>query len=240
LRIGIIGAMDEEVTILRENMTDIKETEIAGCHFYEGKMAQADVVLLQSGIGKVNAALGTTLLIDHYKPQYIINTGSAGGFDQTLEVGDVVISTEVRHHDVDVTAFNYEYGQVPQMPAAFLPDPFLVETAEAAAQLGFGAGHVTKGLIATGDSFLSDPKRVAFIKEKFPTLKAGEMEAASIAQVCHQFGIPFVIIRSLSDIAGKDANISFDQFLDTAAKNSAELIISMVRELRKHAEKNER
>jgi len=234
LRIGIIGAMDEEVALLKERMNRIKEMEIAGSRFYEGKLEGMDVVLSQSGIGKVNAAVGTTLLIDRYQPDYVINTGSAGGFDKNLEVGDVVISTEIRHHDVDVTAFEYEYGQVPQMPPAFIPDPFLVDMAESAAKAGFGSGHVTKGLIATGDSFLSDPVRVAFIKEQFPALKAGEMEAAAIAQVCHQFAVPFVIIRSLSDIAGKDANISFDQFLETAAKNSAEFIISMVRELKKH------
>ena len=234
MRIGIIGAMDEEVALLKQSIKHLKETSLAGTRFYEGQLEEMDVVLLQSGIGKVNAAMGTTLLIDRYKPDYVINTGSAGGFDQNLEVGDVVISTEIRHHDVDVTAFDYEYGQVPQMPAAFIPDPYLVEIAETAAKTGFGSGHVAKGLIATGDSFLSDPDRVSFIKEKFPSLKAGEMEAAAIAQVCHQFGVPFVIIRSLSDIAGKDANISFDQFLDKAAKNSAEFIISMVGELKKH------
>lgn len=240
MAVGIIGAMDEEITLLKEKINHLKETEIAGCHFYEGTMEDMDVVLLQSGIGKVNAALGTTLLIDRFKPVYVINTGSAGGFDEQLEVGDVVISTEVRHHDVDVTAFDYEYGQVPQLPAAFVPDPFLVDIAEKAAGLGMGEMHVTKGLIATGDSFLSDPERVAFIKNKFPALKAGEMEAAAIAQVCHQFHVPFVIIRSLSDIAGKNAGVSFDQFLETAAKNSSELIISMVGELKVHAKENER
>ncbi|MGV3488140.1 MAG: 5'-methylthioadenosine/S-adenosylhomocysteine nucleosidase [Tuberibacillus sp.] len=234
MRIGIIGAMDEEVALLKQNMSQMKETEIAGTRFYEGKINEMAVVLLQSGIGKVNAAMGTALLIDRYQPDYVINTGSAGGFDPNLEVGDVVISTEVRHHDVDVTAFDYEYGQVPQLPAAFLPEPFLVEIAETAAKAGFGSARVEKGLIATGDSFLSDPERVSFIKGKFPSLKAGEMEAAAIAQVCHQFRVPFVIIRSLSDIAGKDANISFDQFLETAAKNSAEFILYMVKELKNH------
>jgi len=234
LRIGMIGAMAEEVALLKQNISRLREQEWAGLRFYEGQLEGLDVVLLQSGIGKVNAAMGATLLIDRFQPDYVINTGSAGGFDKNLDVGDVVISTEIRHHDVDVTAFGYDYGQVPQLPAAFTADPFLVGIAEKACQAEFGSARVTKGLIATGDAFLSDPDRVAFIKQKFPELKAGEMEAAAIAQVCHQFGVPFVIIRALSDIAGKDANISFDQFLETAAKHSAECILYMLKELKNH------
>lgn len=231
MKIGIIGAMDEEVEILKDLIENRKEERIAGSRFFSGKLYQHDVVLLQSGIGKVNAAIGTTLLNQLFDPDYVINTGSAGGFNPELNVGDVVISSEVRHHDVDVTAFDYEYGQVPQMPAAFVPDSFLVDLAEKAAKDAIDV-TIVKGLIATGDSFMSDSARVAFIKEKFPTLQAAEMEAAAIAQVCYQFKTPFVIIRSLSDIAGSDASISFDQFLETAAKNSAHLILKMVKEIK--------
>jgi adenosylhomocysteine nucleosidase len=117
------------------------------------------------------------------------------------------------------------------LPAAFLPDPKLVELAERVASSQEAGIQVVKGLIATGDSFMSDPVRVEHLHTVFPAMQAAEMEAAAIAQVCHQFGVPFVIIRSLSDIAGKESNISFDQFLDTAAKNSANLILSMVKEL---------
>lgn len=231
MRIGIIGAMDEEVTILRERLEHAEEVHIAGCEFYIGKLRDMDVVLLKSGIGKVNAAMATTILNDRYKPDYVINTGSAGGFYEKLNVGDVVISTEVRHHDADATVFGYEYGQVPQMPAAYLPDQQLVEIAERSAEKVMDV-QVVKGLIATGDSFMSDHDRVEFVKAKFPNLYAAEMEAAAIAQVCHQFKIPFVIIRSLSDIAGKDSGVSFDQFLETAAVNSATLVIEMVAQLK--------
>ncbi|TCP32297.1 adenosylhomocysteine nucleosidase [Scopulibacillus darangshiensis] len=234
MKIGLIGAMDEEVDILRNRIENLEEKEAAGCHFYTGRLFSHDVILLKSGIGKVNAAVGTTLLIREYQPDYIINTGSAGGFDQTLAVGDVVISTEVRYHDVDACVFGYEYGQVPQMPAFFQPDPFLIDIAERAAKNNLDA-KVVKGLIATGDSFMSDSERVAFVKSKFPVLQAAEMEAGAIAQVCHQFGTPFVIIRSLSDIAGKDAGVSFEQFLETAAKHSAGHILSMLKELKAHA-----
>lgn len=231
MKIGIIGAMDEEVKILREAISELEELHIAGVEFYLGKMKGMDVILLKSGIGKVNAALATAILNERFKPDYVINTGSAGGFFEKLNVGDIVISSEVRHHDVDVTIFGYEYGQVPQMPAAFLPDDYLVKVAEASAKKIDGP-QITKGLIATGDSFMNDKDRVEYVREQFPELYAAEMEAAAIAQVCHQFKVPFVIIRSLSDIAGKDSNISFEQFLDTAAKNSTDLILGMLDEMK--------
>ncbi|CRK84231.1 5'-methylthioadenosine/S-adenosylhomocysteine nucleosidase [Neobacillus massiliamazoniensis] len=230
MKIAIIGAMEEEVALLRENIEERTQETVAGCEFTFGKMHGTDVILLRSGIGKVNAAMSTTILLEKYKPDFIINTGSAGGFNPSLNVGDVVISTEVRHHDVDVTAFGYEYGQVPQLPAAFLADEKLCSVAESAA-LEMAEIQVEKGLIATGDSFMQDPKRVEFVRTKFENLQAVEMEAAAIAQVAHQFGIPFVIIRSLSDIAGKESEVSFDQFIDKAAHNSATLVMKMVASL---------
>ncbi|WP_210367413.1 5'-methylthioadenosine/S-adenosylhomocysteine nucleosidase [Bacillus sp. REN3] len=233
MKVGIIGAMDEEVELLRSKIDDRETITIAGSEFYKGSIDGIDVVLLKSGIGKVNAAMGTTLLIEKFQPDTIINTGSAGGFHNALNVGDVVISTEVRHHDVDVTVFGYEFGQVPRMPAYYAPDEKLVEIAERNAEKIDGI-QVAKGLIASGDSFMNDPERVESIRSKLPELYAAEMEAAAIAQVAYQFGVPFVVIRSLSDIAGKDANLSFDQFLQTAAKNSAELILFMLEELKKN------
>lgn len=185
------------------------------------------VVLLRSGIGKVNAAIATTVLLHKYAPDYVINTGSAGGFNDELSIGDVVISTEVCHHDVDVTVFNYEYGQVPGLPATFVADEMLLEIAAKSAE-EISSVKVVKGLIATGDSFMNDADRVKFVQEKFPSLQAAEMEGAAIAQVAYQFGTPFVVIRSLSDIAGEESNISFEQFLDTAARNSAQLVESIV------------
>lgn len=231
-RIGIIGAMDEEVQKLKEQLGSYQEKVIAGTPFYQGELAGQDVILLQSGIGKVNAALSTAMLLNHFQPDTVINTGSAGGFNKDLEVGDIVISTEVRYNDVDATVFGYEYGQVPQMPATYKADKHLINLAEKAANAETNAHHIVKGLIATGDSFMSDPERVAFVMNKFPDLQAAEMEAGAIAQVCYRFAIPFVIIRSLSDIAGKEASTSFDQFLQTAANHSADLILNMLKELK--------
>ncbi|MED3624504.1 5'-methylthioadenosine/S-adenosylhomocysteine nucleosidase [Neobacillus thermocopriae] len=230
MKIAIIGAMEEEVTLLREHIENKTQETVAGCEFTFGKMHGTDVILLRSGIGKVNAAMSTTILLEKYKPDCIINTGSAGGLNPDLNVGDAVISTEVRHHDVDVTAFGYEYGQVPQLPAAFLADEKLLTVAEKAAK-ELDNFKVVRGLIATGDSFMENAERVEYIRTKFNDLQAVEMEAAAIAQVAHRFEVPFVIIRSLSDIAGKESNISFDQFIDKAATNSATLVMKMVAEL---------
>ncbi|MGE6259493.1 5'-methylthioadenosine/S-adenosylhomocysteine nucleosidase [Heyndrickxia sporothermodurans] len=230
MKIAIIGAMEEEVTILRENIENRKVEIIAGYEFTTGKMNNKEVILLRSGIGKVNAAMSTAILIHQFKPDVVINTGSAGGFNPALKVGDLVISTEVRHHDVDVTIFGYEYGQVPQMPPAFIADEKLIAAAEEGAKHIEGI-KIEKGLVATGDSFMNDLERVKFVRDKFPQLQAAEMEAAAIAQVAHQFNVPFVIIRSLSDIAGIESNISFDQFLETAALNSANLVMNIVKQL---------
>jgi adenosylhomocysteine nucleosidase len=227
MKIAIIGAMEEEVTLLRDRIEDKTVEVIAGCEYTFGKMDGVEVVLLRSGIGKVNAAMSTTILLEKYAPDYVINTGSAGGYDPNLNIGDLVISSEVRHHDVDVTVFGYEYGQVPQLPPAFLADKELIKVAEEGAK-EIREIQTIQGLIATGDSFMNDPVRVDYIRDKFSNLKAVEMEAAAIAQVAHQFGVPFVIIRSLSDIAGKESDLSFDQFLEKAALHSASLVIKMV------------
>ncbi|WP_207061144.1 5'-methylthioadenosine/S-adenosylhomocysteine nucleosidase [Motiliproteus sp. SC1-56] len=228
--VGIIGAMEEEVTFLREQLEEREDFELAGYEFHRGRLAGQPVVLLKSGIGKVNAAIGTTIMLERYAPDCIINTGSAGGFAQELEIGDVVISSEVRQHDFDLTVFGYEPGQVPQMPPAFLPDPFLVGVAEHSIATVEGVKTV-KGLIATGDAFMDCPEKVAATRARFPTMLAAEMEAGAIAQTCHRFGVPFIIFRALSDIAGKESSVSFKEFLSQAGVHSARMVIEMTREI---------
>ncbi|WP_246940631.1 5'-methylthioadenosine/S-adenosylhomocysteine nucleosidase [Bacillus pinisoli] len=231
MKVAIIGAMEEEVQILRGKLENRTEQIIANSEFSTGQLNGLEVILLKSGIGKVNAAMSTTILLQEFKPDYVINTGSAGGFLHSLNVGDVVISSEVRHHDVDVTAFGYEYGQVPGLPAAFKADQKLVDAAVQAVHELSGV-QVVEGTIATGDSFMNDPAKVDYVRSKLPELYAVEMEAAAVAQVCHQFNVPFVVIRALSDIAGKESNISFDQFLQKAALHSSELVVSMIQQLK--------
>ncbi|HSI66041.1 MAG TPA: 5'-methylthioadenosine/S-adenosylhomocysteine nucleosidase [Planococcus sp. (in: firmicutes)] len=230
MKIGIIGAMEEEVEELRGGIEQPETVVIANCEFTTGTYQGQQVILLKSGIGKVNAAMSTTILLHHFQPDLIINTGSAGGFDSELEVGAIVISDEVRHHDVDVTVFGYEMGQVPQLPAAFAADQELIDMAVQAV-VEIAEHPYAVGLIATGDSFMNDPARVEQVRRYFPGMKASEMEAAAVAQVCYQFGTPFVVVRALSDIAGKESSLSFEEFLPVAAKHSTQIVLNMVKKI---------
>ncbi|WP_077341108.1 5'-methylthioadenosine/S-adenosylhomocysteine nucleosidase [Pseudocolwellia agarivorans] len=236
MKAGIIGAMEPEVAILKSKLENCVITEHASYTFYEGSLNGNDVVIVQSGIGKVAAALATAFLIDKFKPDYIVNTGSAGGFEQSLKVGDIVISNEVRYHDVDLTVFGYEIGQLPGNPPAYFPHKTLVE----AAQEGIDALSSTLdtpiqtllGLITTGDTFMTAENDIAKARKNFPTMAAVEMEGAAIAHTCHQLNVPFVVIRSMSDIAGKESPSSFEAYLETASINSSQLVINMLNVLK--------
>ncbi|MDR1127367.1 MAG: 5'-methylthioadenosine/S-adenosylhomocysteine nucleosidase [Treponema sp.] len=232
--IGIIGAMEEEIALLRAYLENPRKEKIVGFEFLSGEFKGKAVVLLRCGIGKVNAAVGCSLLLDRFKPRFVVNTGSAGGIDPSLSFGDAVISTGLIQHDVDVTGFNYALGQVPGMPTVFpVPNNF-VETVEkvidALKQEGvLPAGfNYTRGVIGSGDVFMHCPERVAEIRTKFPDIRAVDMEAAAIAQTCYLFKTPYLIIRALSDIAGVESPVAFDKFLPIAAKNSAEIIYRLI------------
>lgn len=230
-RIGIIGAMAQEVNILASQLASAERTEHAGFVFHTGTLHGLEVVILQSGIGKVNAAVGTAILLERYQPDAIINTGSAGGFATDLAIGDVIISDEVRHHDVDATVFGYALGQVPGMPEAYPASEHLRSVARSAIA-ALGEVAVREGMVATGDSFMADPERVARIRAQFPTMLAVEMEGAAIAQTCHLYGCPFVVIRALSDIPGSgDNHLSFEQFLEVAADHSSRMVNQMLSKL---------
>ncbi|MGY4690415.1 5'-methylthioadenosine/S-adenosylhomocysteine nucleosidase [Salibacterium sp. K-3] len=229
MKIAVIGAMDEEVEVLKSKLEECREEVTGGTRFYKGRLHGADVVLIQSGIGKVNAAVATTLVMEKFSPDLVINTGSAGGFNPELNVGDLVVSTEVRYNDVDATVFGYEYGQVPQMPVAYKADEKLKEkTLAAASQEQI---PVTDGLILSGDSFMSSDSQIAFLKETFDEPQCAEMEAGAIAHVCWRFDVPFVIIRALSDVAGNDAKQSYDEFLVQASENSAALVLAFIQHI---------
>ncbi|ELN6933241.1 5'-methylthioadenosine nucleosidase [Vibrio navarrensis] len=227
MKVGIIGAMQQEVAILKDALQNAKTASKAGCTFYSGQINGVEVVLLQSGIGKVAAAIGTTILLDEYQPDVVINTGSAGGFDASLNLGDVVISSEVRHHDADVTAFGYEIGQMAGQPAAFEADEKLMSLAEKALAQMEGQ-HAVRGLICTGDAFVCTAERQAFIRRHFPNVIAVEMEASAIAQTCHQFKVPFVVVRAISDVADKESPMSFEEFLPLAAQSSSQMVFNML------------
>jgi len=230
MTIAVIGAMEQEVELLRDALQNTQTETIANSEYTTGTYEGKEVVLLKSGIGKVNAAMSTTILLEKFNPKVVINTGSAGGFDAALKVGDIVISDEVRHHDVDVTAFGYEIGQMAGMPAAYKSDEQLMEVAKQAVK-EVGEHNYSVGLICSGDVFMSNPARVEAVRKDFPSMKAVEMEAAAVAQVCHQFETPFVVIRALSDIAGQESSMSFDEFLPVAAKHSTEIVLNAITKL---------
>jgi adenosylhomocysteine nucleosidase len=230
IKVGIIGAMEQEIQILRDSLVNKKSHKLAGFDIYTGLLDGVDVVLLQSGIGKVNASVSTALMLQQFSPDCIINTGSAGGCDESLDVGDIVVSSELIHHDVDVTAFGYELGQMARMPVSYKPDELLASIAKQCIESVVGAKTV-RGLIATGDTFVSSADKVNAIKTAFPSVKAVEMEAAAIAQTCFLFDTPFLVVRALSDIAGKSSNLSFADFIETASKHSAEMVRAIIKKL---------
>lgn len=227
MKAGIIGAMEPEVAIIKAKLVNATSTSFAGYEFHQGQLNGQEVVIVQSGIGKVAAALATLLLIDKFKPDYVVNTGSAGGFEQSLKVGDIVIGSELRYHDVNVTAFGYEIGQLPANPAAYIPHPMLVDAAKSGISK-LDNIQTLVGLITTGDTFMTADDDIATARANFPTMAAVEMEGAAIAQTCHQCNIPFVVIRSMSDIAGKESPTSFEAYLETASINSSQLVMNML------------
>jgi adenosylhomocysteine nucleosidase len=233
--IGIIGAMENEVTMLRDSIEDVTTEKVADFDFYWGKLEKRAVVLLRCGVGKVNAAVGCALLITRFHPDFVINTGSAGGIDPTLKVGDAIISNGLLYHDVDITAFGYEPGQLPNMPAVFpVPEGLISQAELAIAQLKqegnlSAAFNSIRGLIGSGDVFMHDPEWIGKIRRIFPKIRAVEMEGAAIAHTCRIFGVPALIIRALSDIAGEESPVKFDEFLPIASRHSGEIVKRIVK-----------
>lgn len=226
--VAVIGAMAPEIELLKNSLDNPVPQQYGAFTVYSGRYAGKPVALALSGIGKVNAALAAALLIRHHNPACIINTGSAGGIGRNLKVGDVVIGTQTAHHDADLTAFGYVRGQLPQLPPRFDADSRLCAAAEQAAA-AFEKAKVHKGLIVSGDQFVHSSSGIADIRAAFPDALAVEMEAAAIAQSCRQFGIPFVVIRALSDLADEEAGHSFETFLETASVHSAEMVRQLIR-----------
>jgi adenosylhomocysteine nucleosidase len=225
--IGILAAMDEELAILNQHVSDKVHSVRAGVRFTNGRIDGQEVVLGQCGIGKVNAAMATTLMQMLFSPRAILNTGTAGGLRNDFQVGDIVLGESTLYHDVDATAFGYAYGQVPREPERFTADPTLLASGRKAAS-GLSDVRIHMGIIASGDVFLGDEKSRALVISRFPDIAAVEMEAAAIAQVCFHLGVPCLIVRAVSDLAENDAKITHEEFLRIAADNSARLVISLL------------
>ena len=228
--VAIIGAMEQEITLLQSRIQQAQHEQVAHIAITRGTLAGKPVLLAQSGIGKVNAAITTTVLLEKYQAACVINTGSAGGLQGGMKQGDVVVGIQTAHHDADATAFDYVIGQLPQMPERYDSDAALVEHAARAA-IAFDAPPYTAASSSAATNSSTTPTKSPASARTSPDALAVEMEAAAIAQTCYQFARPCVIIRALSDLADGEAEYSFETFLQMAATHSAEMVENLVKSL---------
>lgn len=231
-RIAIIGAMEEEVTGLQQLLSNQQEfpTPFSDLPIFTGRLNEVEVVLARCGIGKVNAALATQFLIDHFALSAIINSGVAGGVSPLVQTGQLVIGAESIQHDVDVTNFGYPRGTIPRLETStFSGDPNLVSLATSAAKPFFGDLGIHEGLIVSGDKFVSSVEQKKTIAKSFPTALCVEMEGAAIAHVAWLNQIPHVIIRVISDQADNTAPADFYAYLQEVIPNLNQAITSLIR-----------
>lgn len=226
--IGIIGAMDEEVSQIVEVMEVTETYERASMVFKKGSVNGKDVVIVRSGIGKVNAAVCTQILVDKFNVDYVINTGIAGSLKAEIDIADVVLSSDVLHHDMDATGFGYAPGQIPRMDVlSFKADERLIELGKAACEKCVPEIGVHVGRVVSGDQFISDKA----VKEKIVSNFEGyctEMEGAAIAQTAYLNNVPFLILRAISDKADDSATMDYPAFEAMAIKNSVEILKELV------------
>jgi adenosylhomocysteine nucleosidase len=225
--IGIIGAMEEEVEILKKEMSVERKELKAKMEFFSGSLWGNTVVVVTCGIGKVNAAVCTQILVDDFNVDKVINVGVAGGIGEDVNPGDVVIADNLVQHDIDTSAFGDRLGQVPRMDTFdFKCDSELVSLAKAAAdKIKEHCSFV--GRIVTGDQFIADTDKIKWLSKEFDAM-ACEMEGASVAQVCYLNSIPFVVVRSISDNANTGAHMDYENFKLIAVKNSVNILKSML------------
>lgn len=244
-KIAILGAIPEEVQLLKNQLANPKIKKIMGFDFYVGKLNNKDVVLCETGVGKVNAAVVTTLIINSFKPKYIIFTGVAGGVDTTLNRGDILIGKELSYHDYGrftTEGFLIQPSRNPHTknrnPQFFKSDSVLVAHAQEVGQTislkkvaeNSPQPMVRSGIIVTGDSFVASSQYVAKLEKEY-NADATEMEGAAVAQICFQENIRFLVIRSISDKANEQAQNDFQAFKKVAADNSAMLVNGIVQKL---------
>lgn len=223
--LGIIGAMDEEVAKVKEHMEEVKVTTKASMYFYEGKLNGQEVVVVRSGIGKVNAAVCAQILADTFNVDAMINTGIAGSLNAKIDIGDIVLSTDALEHDMDAVAFGYPLGQIPRMETlSFEADAHLRAVAKEACETVNPEVTVFQGRVVSGDQFISDKAKKDWLIENFAGY-CTEMEGAAIAHVAYLNQIPFLIIRAISDKADDSASVDYPTFEAKAIEHSVNLIL---------------
>lgn len=227
--LGIIGAMDEEVARMKEQMEDAQVQTWAGMEFYRGRINGKEAVVVRSGIGKVNAAVCAQILADRYEVSAIVNTGIAGSLDRKIDIGDIVLSTDALQHDMDATNFGYPLGQIPRMEVlSFQADRRLLELARTCCKEVNPDIHVYEGRVVSGDQFVSSQEKKEWLIRNFKG-SCTEMEGAAIAQAAYLNGIPFLIIRAISDKADNSATMVYPAFEAQAIAHSVNLMLEMIR-----------
>ena len=232
MKVGILGAMVEEIEPFVEVLENKKVTETAQNTFYEGRLNGHDVVLAYSKIGKVNSTLTVTLMIERFGAERILFSGVAGGINPGLRIGDLVVATQLVQHDVDITAFGHPFGFIPESGDFVDADPELIKIAQSVAEEK-GIKLLT-GVIATGDQFIADERKKNWIQETYRA-DALEMEGASVAYTAKCLEVPFFVLRAISDTADMDAGFSFEEFLKSSAKESAAFLLAMLDKMEKAA-----
>jgi len=230
--IAIIGAMDIEIASLKKALGDSEKTTVAGIIFYTGVLQGKNVVIFMSGEGKVNAAMAITIAIERFNVKRIVFTGVAGSVKNEINIADIVISTDLVHHDYDtIEVSGGSHGlNTSTISGSIKADEALINIAKNAAIEVMGHDKVHLGTIATGDQFITDKNKVAWINETFNAY-AVEMEGAAVAQVAKLYGIPFVVLRAMSDKADGSAQINFHDFKVIAAENSVSIVLNMLKNM---------
>jgi adenosylhomocysteine nucleosidase len=231
-KLGVIGAMAVEIAALRENMENVTVTNRVGMEFYEGKLRGLDVVLVQSGIGKINAAICTQVLCDCFGVTHLVNTGIAGSLCAELDIGDLVISQDAIHHDFDLRFWGRPIGQVPGMDVIAFPAEENMKNLALAAAETVNAGHSKVGRVASGDQFICSREQKERIIADTGAICA-EMEGAAIAHTAYRNGVPFVIIRAISDKADDSAEMDYPTFEAIAAQRCAQVTMVLAEKLAK-------
>lgn len=229
--IGIIGAMDEEVSKLKECLTDVEIDTAASMAFYKGKMSGRNVVIVRSGIGKVNAAICAQILADKYHVSAIINTGIAGSLNAKINIGDIVLSRDTLQHDMDAAAFGYDLAVIPRMEnSVFKGDEELIQLAKEVCEEKLPNINVFEGRVVSGDQFISDKVKKEWLINHF-SADCTEMEGAAIAHAAYLNNIPFLIIRAISDKADDSAHMDYPAFEAMAIQNSVIILKSIIEKL---------
>lgn len=231
MKIGIIGAMEEEVAQLKELMTGITITKKASMEFYDGQIDGKDVTVVRSGIGKVNAGCCTQILADLFSVDCVINTGIAGSLDASINIGDIVLCTDALQHDVDAVAFGYPLGVIPRMELSTFPaDEAMRNLASKLCKQVNPEIEVHEGRVVTGDQFIADQQKKDFLTNQFQGT-CTEMEGAAIAQAAYNNHLPFLIIRAISDKADNSAQMDYPTFERQAITHTVRLMTALVKEL---------